>query len=95
MFLNCQASASQNCNVTFNKANRFIGNSAEIQGGAISFRSSGFKDPYNTTLYSENVAKLINGAISRYPSKIKVELDISTITVVNVTINTNLLANGT
>ena len=55
--------------------NTFQGNHADIRGGAISFRSLGFKELDNSSIYSNNTANVHSARIASFATKIRINYD--------------------
>ena len=60
------------CQVLLKDKNTFSDNYAEIQGGAISYRSAGFQDVDGSTIYINNTAGVHAGTIASFATSIRV-----------------------
>ena len=54
------------CGVVLKNQNTFVDNYAEIQGGAISYRSSGFQDVDGSTVFINNTAGVHSDTVSSF-----------------------------
>lgn len=63
------------CNFILKNGNKFIDNTAEISGGAIAYRSEGYTDADDSSIFINNTAGMHSPHISSFPTKLKVIYD--------------------
>jgi hypothetical protein len=63
------------CKTILINKNDFISNLAEIQGGAIAYRSYGPIDEDNSTIFENNTAGMHSPTISSYATQLNVTFD--------------------